>query len=383
MYYWDIEQVFDSDFYIEQALYHANLGMPYPSAYNIFDVYIQSPGYINMLVLLIVITGSYKMMHILGILMNVCILVDIYYISSKLFGKRVAYYATFFYCIIPTNIFVPIWLVTELPYLFLGLTAFSLSLQQRTKFLIASGVMYALAQTIRPIAISFLLCSLLFFLLHHFNFRKYLCLLVPFFLILFISGMYVKSTTGYFVTSSTVGGYDLMYTSYDQADGGQNPWFVFGKDGPGYIENMDKLSFAEKDSIWTSRSITWIKKNPTRYISLCFRRLFLMYKSDLWTIPKLSINDTVLLRVVKIIVNLPYFIVLFLALSPFFTRRKDWSLDKLLIPLHVIIGTGATCLFGMEVRYHYPFVFALAIMAANNFIPLMHLLKNNKQMSNI
>ena len=366
IFYWNVNQTFDSFYYIPQARYHAELGMPYPTVHNLFDKYLQSPGYINMLAISFALTGSYKPILIIGILMNLGILLNIYYLTKTLFDRATAILASIIYCIIPTNVFIPIWLTTELPYVFLGITALNLSFRHNVKILVFAGFIYALAQTIRPIVIAFLICSLVFFLIHHYSFRKYLAIIVPYVLLLFFNGLYVKKQTGYFVTSSTVAGYDLMYTSYDGANGGQHPWYVFNVDGPGYIENESHVDFVKKDSIWKHRSIDWIKDHPMRYLGLCIKRPFIMYKSDIWDIPFLMRNtSSATFRFIeKLLVNIPYYLVLILAIISLFIGLRHYISEKGIPFLYLVLGTGATCLFGMEVRYHYPYVFVLAIMAA-------------------
>ena len=366
LYYWDINQSFDSFYYIPQAKIHAELGIPYPTIHNIYDTYLQAPGYINLLAISIYLTGSYKPILIIGILMNIGILINIYYLAKRFYGSNTAFLSSILYCLIPTNIFIPIWLTTELPYLFIGLTAFSMSLRPRLKVLIFAGILYGIAQTIRPIIIAFILSTFIYYWIKQFHIKKYVAIIVPYVLILLASGLYTKHQTGYFVTSSTVAGYDLMYTAYDEADGGQHPWYVFKKGGPGYIENSSELDFVQKEKIWKQRSLDWITENPMRYLYLCVKHIAIMYKSDIWDIPafmneKEAKQSTFFL---KLLVNIPYYIVLTFAILSIFIGWKQYLTERGLPLLYIILGTGATCLFGMEVRYHYPYIFAMTIMAA-------------------
>ena len=184
--YWNIEQVFDAQYYINEAIRHEQLGLPYPTIHNLYDKYIQSPGYINMLAIIYCAYGNYHIMQLLNILFNVGIVINIFYLAKLFFDIRTAYISVIIYCIIPSNAFIPIWLVTELPYLFWGTTALNLSVKRNCICIILAGVLYAYSQMIRPITISFVLCSIMYYIINKSSVLQFLKLLIPYFIILTI-----------------------------------------------------------------------------------------------------------------------------------------------------------------------------------------------------
>ena len=365
--YWDINQSFDAPYYMKQAILHSVLKMPYPTIENLYDTYIQSPGYINVLAIFYLCFDDYHPMLLLNIFLNTGIAANIFYLGNKLFDKTTASIAVIIYCCIPSNAFTSIWLLTEVPYLFVCLTAFNLALRKGKANIIIAGVLLAFAQTIRPIASVFMFCIIIYFIIHKYTWKKYAMILLSYSFILLLSGLYAMKQTGSYVTSSTVEGYDLMYTAYDGADGGQHPWYVFSEEGPGYIENATHVSFSQKNAIWKERSMKWILSNPLRYLELCIKRPSLMYKSDLWSIPYFinHFNDhSATLLLLKTIFNLPFYISLILFFISIAILKEHILSTKGILLLNIILGTGATCLFGAEMRYHHAYIFVTAIYAA-------------------
>ena len=372
----------DAVLYVNNAIHHANVGMPYPTAFNNNDIYIQSPGFVNFLALLYSVFGSYRIILLFKVLFNIAIVGEIYYLAKTFFNQRTADISVILYSLMPVNIFVSISFYNELDYMFLALTAFCMCVWKKKLWAVClAGFFFAYAHTIRPIEIVLIFCILIYFFVRKCNYKQYLALFVPYILFLGLFGFYCKSQTGYFFTTSTVTGHNLIFIANDESNGGQLHYlglhYTPGKIG--YIPNLDKVHFAKKDSIWKYRGVEWIEKHPLHYLkSYINGATLIMFRNDSWSIPKLSPYDDIsevnkmdnpkqahlILYARQFAYSLVFYITLFaFAFSLVKNRKSLFTLKGIfvLIPLLTIMGTS---LLGTETRYHYPFMFAMVIWAA-------------------
>ncbi len=370
---WDAKLVYDA-----QAQLSAKLGMPYPTPQNVNDIYLQGAGYVNLLALLYALFGTYKPVLLLNAIMNIGILCEVYYLAKRFFSKRTASISVILFCLITTNFFAAIHVATEVPYLFFALSAFCLSLHKKLPYILLAGVLYAYAHTIRAIELAFLVPSIVYYVFKKVSYKNYITLLTPFLVILISYGCYVKQQTGYFYTSSSITGFDLMFTAYDEADGGQDMSIWSQPNGVSYIENDANIHFAIKDSIRTERAIIWIKQHPSKYIYLCFKRIPLMFRNDSWSVPKFSAYDDIreikkmadpqkghyILYFFQTIYSSLFYITGILFLISIIHYRKELVSEKGILLLIFVLGVAGTCLIGMQARYHYPYVFIMILFAS-------------------
>lgn len=282
--------------YVKNAISHVAQGLPYPTASNDNDIYIQSPGYVNFLAFIYCLFGSYKPILIFKVFFNLAILGELYYLGKHFFNSTVAYTSTILYCLMPVNMFASICYYNEIDYLFCALTGFALCLSRKNIIpIFLGGLFMAYAHLIRPIEVVLVACLMIYFLLRKYNYKYYLAFFVPYIIALIGFGLYCKSQTGYFYTSSSVTGHNLLFMVYDGAGGGQDHndvQYAAGKIG--YIKNLDHTHFAVKDSTWKARGINWIKKHPTHYLSSYIRgATVIMFRNDSWSIPPLSKYDDI------------------------------------------------------------------------------------------
>jgi preprotein translocase subunit SecG len=376
--YFNHELVPDSAKYISDALQSLTTGTPYPSQKNLYDTYIFAPGFVAYLTIIIRLFGTYKAAMIINLLMNIGIVWGVYYITRRFFDKSTALISVILYCLLFSNLFVPLHIITEVPYLFLCLLGFIFTLQDKPAYLIAGGVAYALAYTMRPLVLAFLIASLVYLFIHKRKLVYYFCLLFVYGLLLFAYSQYNKSNCGYGIVSSTTGGYNLIMTANDGATTIAN-FSIYQQPGqPGYIPNAACVPFAVKDSIWKARSVVWIRHHPVRYASLVAKRVPRLYSADCWPLSSVfaintmsnalqSANQTKALRerrIVQGIESITYYLVMLFFLLALYEERRNIFSDKGTILLIVLLGTGGTCLFPVELRYHYPYLFAITIWAA-------------------
>lgn len=353
-------------------------GVWYPSIYNLYDRFTHAPGLVNFLIVIYALFGTFKAAMIVNLLMNVAILYEVYYVAKFFFNQKVAYISVILYCIIIVPLFVPLHILSDHPSYFLFLTGFCLSLQKKWYWVILAGVCYALAYTIRPTVLAYLVPSLVFMVVYKRSYKYYLCLLVPYMGILYGIGKYFENEIGIYTNTSHISGYGMMHSANEKTWAGPDMSFDGDPKNSGYIVNADKLTFAEKDSIWKTRAIQWVKDNPQRYLSLAPQRFFRSYALDYWSLqdafednqyekainsanPEKALRN---LRLKQMMVSIPYYVVLALFVIAIVKKRKELFTSKGIILIISLLYTGTTFLFLAEHRSHYAFLFPIIIWAA-------------------
>ncbi len=352
-------------------------GTWYPTASNLYDNFIVAPGLINFLILQLKLFGTMNYNGVFQLLMNLTMLFEVYYIAKHFFSKVVGYIATIIYCLIYSNYMgILIW-GTEIPFLFLCLTAFSLSLTKKWYNVLIASALLAMSNTIRPLSILFIVTICLYFALSKTRWKQYALLCIPFFLLNYGYGKINEARMGYFVNTSTTGGTNLLQTANDYADGttskGSN--IIRAKDSKfAYANNTDKTVF-EKDKMWHDAGIEWIKQNPKRYFMMFFKKIPYLYADDTWperlvdleNLTKKESGDKTYF-IMMTIKNTPYYTVCLLAILGivFFFKNlyKEHRNGLITLLAYFIMGTGGTVLMPVMPRYHYPFLFVLIIFAA-------------------
>ena len=241
-------------------------------------------------------------------------------------------------------------------------------------------MLFAVAHTFRPLVLAFLLTSVVFYAIEWRRIAAYLLLLLPYAGILYAVGMHNKANTGYFVTSSTTGGYNLIMTANDKA----HAWPEFAIFGDStnlaYVPNRQHLTFAEKDSIYKARAMRWIRQHPVRYAALYVEKIGRLWAGDTWSIPPFSRWDNydyirvqpqeqqgrlvLIRRAIQAVEGLPYY-VLFVVFCIALVRFRRVILTRKGLPLLIMaLGTAGTCLFTVEIRFHYPYLFCMVLWAS-------------------
>lgn len=366
--------------YERHAIQNFELGTFYPSQANLYDIYIQSPGLVNALIPFYAVFGTVRAFMFLSWLMNIGILFEILFVGFKLFNKRIGYIAAITYALILSNIFAATLVSTEVLYLFLALTGFCLSLSSRKMPQLFAGLFYVAAWTVRPLVLAFVIASLLY----HICCRKawlskaiinVVALSVPLIILAIVNQRRVCSP----VISSSTGGCALLQVAYPGAKLTPNMGIFYDKDGFARKDVLDHTTFYEKDRKWKHEAIIMIKEHPFKYIALCAARPVIMWNKDTWCVPNFMpdhIDDTnyaiqhhskkrfILCQAIRMCYSLVYYVVCVLfVISIIRFRRLIFTLKG--IPLVILLlGVCGTCLFGMEHRYHYPYIWIICLWAA-------------------
>ena len=240
-----------------------------------------------------------------------------------------------------------------------------------------AGVLIAVANWFRPLAIVFLFVILLLFIVQKRRWQSYAALALPLVLTVFLIGRSAKERTGHFVYQAVSGGYNLAMSSFDEANGLVN--FNGFDDPDNYIcLPPGDYTYMERDSLLKRASVRWISEHPFKYVSQLPFKLAALYCEDTWTervkpdmgfrvvLSKVEGNN---MKMMELIVSLAlksivYYTVLLLFFYYVWTNRRDLLRERNIYLLIPVLGTAVTVLFVITSRYHYPYLFAITIYAA-------------------
>lgn len=378
--YWDMPNHDDARFYVKYAMECIEAGTWYPAPHNQYDPFIFGPGYVNLLIGVHSLFGSFSFMRLLNLLLNIAMVFEIWILARRMFNDRIGYYSSILYMLIFSNLYIPIALLTDLPFTFLLLTALLLCTSRKLLPVVGAGVLIALANWFRPLAIVFLLVIIVLFIVKKRRFRNYVALVLPLLLTVFLIGQNAKARTGNFVYQAVSGGYNLAMSSFDEANGLVNFEGFSNPDNYIYLKPGD-YTYMERDSLLKRASVRWILEHPLKYLSQIPIKLVALYSEDTWTErvkpdmgfrvvlskakgDKLKMTELILVLALK---SMVYYLVLLFFLYYLWVNRRDLFRKRnvyLLIPL---LGTAVTVLFVITSRYHYPYLFAITIYAAAGF----------------
>lgn len=379
--FWGIQQGSDQGEYIKLAQDCFSRGEWYPMSEHLYYSYLWAPGLINFFILQLKLFGTVNFNMVFNLLMNLGIVYEIYWLAKRFFSTRTALLSVIFYNLLYSNYFVVVPAGTEVPFLFLSLTAFCLCVVGKMRHVLIAGLLFALANWIRPLVVIFVPVVILYFLYHRYNWKRYLALVVPMVAFALVVGFATQQKIGYFCFQSSTSGCNLIMTANDKAYGGVATSLFRDSTSTCYIENAKSLTFVEKDAIWKERAFEWIKDNPGRFVKLYLLKIGGLFVEDSWADrPILGGNgfvDSVATggasvgvfeRFAKMFAkSIVYYLVGILFCYSLFVHRKEIVSEKGWLLLILLAGILLTCLFSVSPRYHYPFLFTIVIWAAYGF----------------
>ncbi|MEY8488737.1 glycosyltransferase family 39 protein [uncultured Parabacteroides sp.] len=392
--YWDMPNHDDARFYAKYATECIETGTWYPAPHNQYDLFIFGPGYVNLLIGIQTLFGSFSYIRLLNLLLNMAMVFEILLLARRLFNDRIGYYASILYMLVYSNLYIPIAMLTDLPFTFLLLTALLLCTSRRLFPILFAGVIIGLANWFRPLAVVFLFAIIVHFIVQKRGWRSYVALFMPLLLTVFLIGQSAKARTGHFVYQAVSGGYNLAMSSFDEANGLVN--FNGFSDPDNYIcLPPGDYTYMERDSLLKRASIRWISEHPFEYISQIPLKLVALYSEDTWTervkpdmgfrvvLSNVKGNN---LKLIELIASLAlksvvYYAVLLLFLYYVWKNRRDLFRERNIYLLIPALGTVVTVLFVITSRYHYPYLFAITIYAAAGLDTLIQnkLRKNSRK----
>ena len=385
----------DSIGYIILAEDSIKYGEPYPITSKIQELaFIWNIGSINTVAL------SLKLFHSITPLLIVYSLMKgisswlVYAISKEIFNHQVAWITLIIYILYPANYGEGTSLLSETPFMFFILSGFYLSLRNKP---LLGGMMLAIGNWYRPMGIVFL-CSLIIYFI--FTFIKYrplrkhsihhiIHIIAGYVFVIVLIGGICYHRTGHFIYQAKTGWMSLMQYSWDHDYHHEKTTHLFVNGNPNELESQHYNS-VQKDSVWRSHFMIWLRNNPQEYLAQMPKKLIDTYISDninfcvylkdkntsdymydsvsmrtlIHTFPKYS-----WVQILVIINLLFYYFILLLAIINVVVLIKMAKWDDIILPISIIIlGTMLLLFFGHgEARFHIPFM-PFFIMLCSSFI---------------
>lgn len=413
-------QCIDACRFVRNAVNNYNNGTLYPSRIDLYQDYITAVGYSNLLQLIHVIFGRLGWMQFVNMAMNIGIVCEMYYIAWRLFSPATGYIAVSLYCLMTTNIFPFLQLVTEIPYLFFAMSGFALCLRalqfsastsRVVVLFVVAGISFGIAHTMRPLELAFLVpvVGYVIYATAKAGLRKVrvvancMAVLLPYFILLFGVGMYFKAQTGVFINGSMTGWYNFVRAADPKSPISSGWTSQYEKGGIAYIPHWERHTVVERNNVFRDSSLKWLEQHPFKFTAIFAIRAAKLWGADYFYIPNITGYDDkvadeampnpsralIIRRVVEIGYSFVWYATLLLCVMSLmrFIRKKKFGDDNqqsasywLLLSV-LILGTIGTALFPVEVRYHYPYTWAMTILGAESIRELVMRRKVKKQNS--
>jgi hypothetical protein len=236
------------------------------------------------------------------------------------------------------------------------------------------------AQTVRPMAAPFLFAVFLYAVLSRRLLQKaMLAYALSFFITVAAAGAVSYYRIGYFVSSSTTGGLNLLIGSNDDANG---TWTgeVFKKGKIGYLKDWEKLDFRELDKYRMHAAFEWIRWHPYRFAALLPKKFYYLYGFDEYFLPALAGDRTaaslpprgsfhgIAYTAIFYYSRISYFTLLAAGVFGIGYAFRNRSAGGYAVSALLLTGTSMTLMvaYGMD-RYKYPFMMAVMLLIASLF----------------
>jgi 4-amino-4-deoxy-L-arabinose transferase-like glycosyltransferase len=333
----------------------------------------RSPGYPYFLSFIIRVVGdNLLLIRFVHIAFYAIFLIGAFCLGKEWKNDQFGLLLTLICCLYPYYIYIPLTLYPEALLIFISswIIYFLLKLDHsfKTFDLLLISLLISVGVLVRPTFIVVSIAFVCYFALTKNTFLNklkvsILLIIVPVFFLSMWGFRNFKVHDQFIV--STAASTNLFY-GYNE-----NTTVKTKSDCPIPEDIQNKLNAAadvfEKDSIYKSSAIEFIKNNPAKSIFLATIRML-----DLWNpIPHTSTNYSVIKKVLS---SIPYTIILLLSLFGFYALRKNYFAYMLLGIL--ILNTGANGLFGVSIRYRVIFDIILLLTFIDFIYP--RIFKNTK-----
>ena len=357
----------DSDGYIFLAKECVAYGEPYPITSKLYDYsFLWNIGAINAVIASLALFNSVVPLLIFYSFLKGCTVWLFYAVIRKICGHNVAFIALLLYVLYPANYGEGTSTLSELPFMFFIFLGIYLSIVRNWS--LAGGMMLAVANWFRPMAIIFMLAVIIYYL---YKWRKSLKLLTGYAAMIIIIGSLSYQRTGLFLYQAKTGWMALIdYSTDNSAESLQ-------------VRENHQWNVNQKDSVWRSMFTDWLMEHPKEYVAQMPRKLINTYVSDNvnmctfipnkaeseYMYEEVSMNTLIrnFPRFSAVqwltIVNLAFYF--FLILAALFSFLY-FDLSRFLLPISIIsLGTLLLLFVGHgEARFHIPFMPFVIMMAA-------------------
>ena len=427
------QQCVDAQRFVRNAFNNWDNGTLYPSRIDLYADYITAIGYTNYIQLVHLCLGKIGWIQFINIAMNIAIACEMYYVARSFFGITTAYVALILFCLTTTNLFPPLQLVTEIPYLFLALSSFTVCVYvakglsgrkmhpaKSCALLVLSGVIFAIAHTVRAVELAFVVPALVLLAWSVFlsdgttatrqrlvakATARVASVLLPYVIVLVGIGFFYKAQTGIYLNGPMTGWHNFIKVADtdNPVSTGDSP--VYEPGGYAYIPSWDKYTFAERDSMYKEMGLRWLRSHPSQFLWAYVRRCVKLWGADYYYLPGLTSSISfqyaihqpgaekalLKMRLKEVCYSAVWYFILLLFIvglirtlrmaintrhsapqpagaSPF----QQWNFVGGTVLLFVMcLGTAGTCLFPIEIRFHYPYNWALTILGAQSLVGIL------------
>jgi hypothetical protein len=357
----------DSNGYISLAADCVSMGDAYPVASLINEYpFLWNLGCINAAACSLALTGSYFPLLFVYCLMKGCTAFFLYKIAEHLINQPVAIIALILYILYPANYGEGTSALSELPFMFFSMAGLYLAIAKN--HIVSGGLLLAVANYFRPMAIVFVAAMIVYFLK---EWRKSAQLVAGYVAMICIIGACHKVQSGLFLYQAKTGWMSIMDYST-----GCDPNSLA-------VREHNEWNVAQKDSVWRSMFIDWLVAHPKEYVAQMPEKIVKTYVSDnvnmctflpdkserVYMYEELSMHTLLqkfphftAVQWLTVFNLLFYYALLITALvSLRFYRHSTHTLSVAV----VVIGTIVLLLVGHgEARFHIPFMPFIIIMAA-------------------
>jgi hypothetical protein len=142
--------------------------------------------------------------------------------------------------------------------------------------------------------------------------------------------------------------------------------------------NSPNLNFIQKDSVWKSKAINWIKEHPIEYLKLAPSKLIRLFSIDAYTLQSykliffnINLNKTISHLLFKIIYGLSFLHHLFLLITTivswFFLKTNNNSF-LIFCWVYIFLCIGVTCLTVGEPIYRHQLDLLFCVISAKTLV---------------
>ena len=283
------ELVSDQGYYQYLAQQCALHGTIYPDYSSYHAKYIFNPGWVNFIVLWIKVFGSARYLCYANVVFNVAILILVWRLALAISrSQKAAYLAAYMFMACPTFWSMTIHAFSEPLFIVLMLLSFLMVIQaRRLRWLLVAGIVAALCNWVRPFGLALIVSAAFYLIYTSRSLRPIGVYMAGYAATVLAIGCVTLANFPDFIFQAKTGGYNLIHVCREDATG-EYDYRNFEPGGYAYIEGMEsdqdipvwwcinetkykapgKYPYSYMDSVWSSRSIAWIKEHPASYVSV-------------------------------------------------------------------------------------------------------------------
>ena len=275
----------DAARYVGDAMRCVREGHLYPVASDFVGKGTAGTGYVNLLIILLRLTGTIRAAYWMNMLFVQLLLASVLYLAYRASGSaNVCARTAILFCLS-----VPYWAEicvarTELCFTALAFTVLALLYGKRNALPFLAGILLAFANWVRPLGMAFFAASLWTLLYRKARWHAYVRLLAGGLVMVALLSLFTYKNSGEFVYQPTVSSGNLLIGANKDADGSYSD-AVFEEGGAGYIppEVRQSMTYKQINAVYSEAAKTWIRKNPGKYISLMPKKLFYFLATDTYS----------------------------------------------------------------------------------------------------